>query len=843
VTRLNAVLRLFAVLLALILAGVPVAATAQGAGQVGASGSIIADQRTNLDALKKKIDDLAAQIETTRDDDAGLVEIRLKLADVASAVLQSGVAFRPRIAEINAKLEQLGPPPAEGQPAEPDIVTSERSALIAEKAEINAVLGIAEGLSVRVNNLVDRIAGLRRDLFARQLTQRYQLDYALIGDVADAFRSEGAKLRRTIGAWLHFVIQFKLNSLLAAGFFALLAAVPLMGGRRLFGRLMHPDPAESPTYLHRLALAFWSTLIPTLAVAAFLAATYFCFDFYNVLRGDIGEMMLALFYVLAVLFFITRLARAALSPNLPNWRLVGVESGAAHWLFWLITATAAVNSIDYLLSAIYDILGSPLSLTVAESVLAGVIVGILVILFGLARPFRNDDGTTRGWPRPLRYLFILLGAVTAVSALLGYVGFAKFMSQQIVITGAIVATMYIGILTAGAASEEGQFKNAPAGRFLQGRFGFDETALDQVGLVASMVLYLIVGLLGVPLILLQWGFQWGDIRSWAYSVATGIKIGSVTISLIGIVTGLIVFVGGYFLTRWFGNWLDGSVMARGRVDSGVRNSIRTGVGYAGILVAALLGVSAAGIDLSNFALVAGGLSLGLGFGLQNIVSNFVSGLILLAERPFKVGDWVVAGDNSGMVKKISVRATEIETFQRQTVIVPNSVFINTAVGNWTHRNKLGRVDLKVGVAYGTDARHAAEVLDGIVRSHPLVLKNPEPMVVFQSFGPLAYEFELRFFLADILSGMAVQNDIRFTILEVFDRERIEIPSNPRAVDPRYASPPPVPAQAPAIAVAEVGKAAATPAETAEAMPAPAAQAGRDGGRKRVRAATRDEQEA
>lgn len=819
-------------------------AIAQHGGQVGAAGGLIAEQRARLDALTAKLDDLAAKVEAAKDDDAALVEIRLELTDIASAVLQSGLAFRPRVAEINGRLEQLGPVPADGQPAEPDIVTGERTALIAEKAEINAVLGIAEGLSVRVDNLVERIGVLRRDLFARQLTQRYPFDYALIGEVADAFQSESGKLSRTVGAWLRFVVQFKLNSLLPAAFFALLAAVPLISGRRLFGKLIHADPAiEAPTYLNRLAVAFWSTLIPSAAVAAFLTATYVCFDFYNVLRGDIGEMMLALFYVLAVLFFVTRLARAALSPNLPSWRLVRVESGAAHWLFWLIAAAAAVNGVDYLLSAVYDLLGSPLSLTVAESMLAGVIMGILVVLFGLARPFRNQDGTPRGWPRSLRYLVIALGVLTALSALLGYVGFAKFMSQQIVITGAILATMYIGILTAGAASEEGQFKNAPAGRALQRRFGLDETALDQVGLVASVVLYLIVVLLGVPLILLQWGFQWGDIRAWAYSAATGVKIGSVTISLIGIVTGLVVFVGGYFLTRWFGNWLDGSVMARGRVDAGVRNSIRTAVGYAGILIAALVGVSAAGLDLSNFALVAGGLSLGLGFGLQNIVSNFVSGLILLAERPFKVGDWVVAGDNSGMVKKISVRATEIETFQRQTMIVPNSVFINSAVGNWTHRNKLGRVDLKVNVAYGTDARYAAEVLDGIMRNHPLVLRNPEPMVVFTNFGPAALEFELRFFMADIFNSVVVQNDIRFAILETFHRERIEIPSSPRAVDPRYAAP------ASESAAPEGGSAAQ--AEDAEAgAPESAARdksgrtaSGKAEGRKRSRSGSPNEQDA
>lgn len=169
---------------------------------------------------------------------------------------------------------------------------------------------------------------------------------------------------------------------------------------------------------------------------------------------------------------------------------------------------------------------------------------------------------------------------------------------------------------------------------------------------------------------------------------TGFQIGNISISLMGLLTGVLLFVIGYLLTRWFQNWLDNSVMARGRVDSGVRNSIRTVIGYVGLCLAALVGISAAGFNMSNLALIAGGLSLGIGFGLQNIVQNFVSGLILLAERPFKVGDWVEAGTVSGIVKKISVRATEVETFQKQSIIVPNSTLINGNVGNWTHRNKL-----------------------------------------------------------------------------------------------------------------------------------------------------------
>src|SRR4029453_14075586 len=143
------------------------------------------------------------------------------------------------------------------------------------------------------------------------------------------------------------------------------------------------------------------------------------------------------------------------------------------------------------------------------------------------------------------------------------------------------------------------------------------------------------------------------------------------------------------------------------------------VGYAGLALATLVSISAAGLDLLNFALIAGGLSLGIGFGLQNIVSNFVSGLILLAERPLKVGDWIVAGQVSGTVKKISVRGTEIETFQRQTVILPKPELINSAVGNWTHRNKLGRVDISVNVAYGSDPKRVHAVLLAIARAHPM----------------------------------------------------------------------------------------------------------------------------
>ena len=216
-------------------------------------------------------------------------------------------------------------------------------------------------------------------------------------------------------------------------------------------------------------------------------------------------------------------------------------------------------------------------------------------------------------------------------------------------------------------------------------------------------------------------------------------------------------------------------MARSQVDAGVRNSVKTGIGYLGVGLAVIVGVSAAGIDLSSLALVASALSVGIGFGLQNIVSNFVSGLILLVERPFKVGDHIVTGTTEGIVKRISVRATEIETFRKQSIVVPNSDLINSPVGNWTHRNRVQRSEIPVSVAYGTDPEKVIAILLEIATAVPDALQNPEPHVDFLAFGASSLDFELRFCLADYSDGIRIRAEVRIAILKRFELEGIEIP--------------------------------------------------------------------
>src|SRR6202040_1029442 len=206
----------------------------------------------------------------------------------------------------------------------------------------------------------------------------------------------------------------------------------------------------------------------------------------------------------------------------------------------------------------------------------------------------------------------------------------------------------------------------------------------------------------------------------------GAGVGAVSISLSTIIIAILLLLFGFIATRAVQRWLDRRFLPRTGLDPGLQNSVSVLFGYAGVITALIIALAELGIDLQKIALIAGALSVGIGFGLQSVVSNFVSGLILLAERPIRVGDSIVVKGEEGWVRRIRVRATEIETFERASVIIPNSELITGVVKNWTHANTMGRIILKIGVDYASDPEQVRDLLLACANEHPQVVDVPPP---------------------------------------------------------------------------------------------------------------------
>lgn len=319
------------------------------------------------------------------------------------------------------------------------------------------------------------------------------------------------------------------------------------------------------------------------------------------------------------------------------------------------------------------------------------------------------------------------------------------------------------------------------------------TDVDKAGdaLIPVLINFAVL-ILAMPALALAWGMRPEQLSELGARVAEGITLGETRLTPGVVFTVLFVFAIGYMLTRFLQSALKTTVLPRTRLDAGARNAVHSFVGYVGVALAVLFAINAGGIDLTALGYIFGALSVGIGFGLQNVVQNFVAGIILLIERPIGEGDWIEVGGQMGIVKSISVRSTTIETFDKQEVIVPNADFIAGTVTNWTRGSEIGRAMVEVGVAYGTDTRRVEAILQEIAREHPVVAHYPEPGVDFMGFGASSLDFRIRMILRDVNRLLDVQTEVRHRIAERFAEEGIEIPfaqhdiwlRTPEAVDAR-----------------------------------------------------------
>lgn len=293
---------------------------------------------------------------------------------------------------------------------------------------------------------------------------------------------------------------------------------------------------------------------------------------------------------------------------------------------------------------------------------------------------------------------------------------------------------------------------------------------------------------------------WEGILSFLISVGevfttTLFTIGSSPITLGTILYFVIGFAFLSYLSKRFRNLLVNKILVKANFEKGARNSIGLIAKVLFMFIGSIVIIQSAGIDMSSLSLLAGALGVGIGFGLQNITDNFISGIIILFEKPIKVGDRIVVGETEGDVINISVRATTILTNENVSIIVPNSEFISSRVINWSHNDRNIRFDIPVGVSYQEDPAKVREVLLEVADENEHVLKTPAPHVFFDEFADSSLNFTLAIWTSSHTDKpRKLKSELYFTIFERFKAQGIEIPfpqrdiyikSSPETTQPQH----------------------------------------------------------
>jgi potassium-dependent mechanosensitive channel len=721
----------------------------------------------HLDAVRATLVEIDASFKNPDLADADLLRLRAENDPLASEVQGVIAELSPRLDASTKRLVELTPKPSDAV-AVSDAAASEYATEKAKHDSLDADLRTARALALQIDDNNARIGAARRQLFARQTFERSAslLSPVLWGGVAREAPGDLATISGVVRDWVKSVAKrithYQTLQLLALAIAILASILPM---RWITRRVIARDPeTTAPSRLRRALAAIWTSLVLICLPLFGLGIVSYALDAFDVSDPRLQGIQQALFDGLRLILVSNGLARGLLAPGQRPWRMVALSDRIAALLFrfWLIVAV--IVALEKLVEPAADAVAS-LNITVAARAVGGALVAISMAstmrLIVAAAPSTGTASSSKwGWGRPVAWLLI---ATITIALLTGYIAFATFVIEQMIWIVSLASVIYLIAIIVQEGTEAALQPNASLGRSLMIAIGLKREALEQVIVLIQGFSRVALSVTAILAILAPWGIQSQDMFGSLRAAYFGFKIGDVTISVSSLLMSVGVFVFGILATRAVQNWLASDYLPRTRLDAGLNNSIKTIFGYIGFVVALFLGFAQMGLDFQKLAIVAGALGVGIGFGLQSIVNNFVSGLILLWERGIRVGDWILVGTEEGFVRRINARATEIETMDRSTLIVPNATLVSGLVKNRVHADRVGRIIMALNVRFDSDPDAVREILIEVARAQDLILKIPAPLVLFQEFADWALKFELICFVDEVEMAGKVKSEMNFDL--------------------------------------------------------------------------------
>lgn len=744
-------------------------------------------------ALRANLNQIESTLKRPNLSERLLADLRPQILDLVEQARAISNDQRPQVDALKLRLQQLTAT-KEGETAteSPELI-KERGNREQAVAEAEETLRLAREMQVQGEQLSATITERRRSLFANQLFERTSsaVNPSLWGAALSSLPGEMRALQTIFSDWLSVIANQGTWGRIGLAMLGLAVAFFFAGPLALFFRrfLSRPDvktpPPRSERAIRNGAIAALGVIRP-MGAAIIVSFTLEAAGF---LPERIAPIIIALLGGIAFIVAAHAVATAIFAPDRPMWRLTNVSDQVAAQLVRLFVAAVAMQVTGKFFETIFKTIGSPLSLTIATRATFSLLFALLLWrgLSALQTRASEPDGIADIPHAPDRYLIWRLLLVVALSAILigaltGYIALAAFIADQIIWLF-MVGTAYfiLDYLLTELVESIGKPGNKFTAR-LRYMIGVQPKAIQQISVLVAGVVRALLFLAAIMLAIAPWGVESTDLLGSVRAVLFGFKVGDVTVSLSAVLIAIAVLGAGIFITRTLQDWLGEKFLPNTDLDPGIKNSLKTAVGYFGFLAAMAVAISSIGLSLEKLAFVAGALSLGIGIGLQSIVGNFVSGLILLWERPIRVGDLIQVGTDSGTVRRINVRSTEILTADRSTIIIPNQTLISGTVVNRVHTDRVTRIVIPINLPRSGDPQILAELLLKAAESQPLIMRDPKPRVLFKKIGDAAMEFELIAFVGDVDVAPQVTSDLHFAIYNAMREAALPTPGGKTVVE-------------------------------------------------------------
>ncbi|WP_016969198.1 DUF3772 domain-containing protein [Pseudomonas tolaasii] len=722
----------------------------------------------DLDQLRDQLELIRQNVSISANDDL--------LADLQQAAVQVQkqadrlIALRTSdIDRLDNQLKVLGP----AQPNEILSAAKQREKLSTQKDILLGEESQLIRLSQSSRELATQIVNLRSSLF------RYQISNRSASPLSPAFwstliRPTEDDLERLNNLNQEILTAFE--TALAPGkrklFISTLivAALIWLAGRRLLERgliwsVIHWIPEGR---LRRSTLALMTALATILTLNASISLVFWGLSISVPLRPDVLSLMSQWMSVGIFCSFVVGLGRAILMLSHSSWRLLSLPDQIATALgpFPAILALALMFTIGE--ERINSVIASSLALTVAANGVTALTTSLIFFL-ALLRYHRTRRRFELELPEGITSLlpFALGGllAVIVLSLLSGYLSLAYFLTVKLLWISVVAATAYLLIVFFRDLCETLLSPKQSAGMALSVILGMSPQHQAQAVTVLTGIGQTLLVLIAAIVAFMPSASSPGELLEGLTQLDVSSKsLDKFNILPQDLLSAAVLLVGGMFGVRILKRWLSERLLPETNMDVGMRTSMVTLVGYIGFVLLVIVVMSVLQINLTNLTWVVSALSVGIGFGLQAIVQNFISGLILLTERPVKVGDWVSLAGVEGDIRRINVRATEIQMSDRSTVIVPNSQFISQNVRNVTMDNALGVVGITLTLPLETNVILVRDMLLQVYAEHEAILNTPAPSVSFKDVTSNGLIISISGYVNSPRAVSGARSDLLFTIL-------------------------------------------------------------------------------